>query len=72
MSIWTSPGLDLIYSLYMMMLSETRQCRDELIEHYHDEFCSILRKLKFNKPIPTLADLYKELERFGFFGDDLL
>jgi hypothetical protein len=53
----------------MMMLSETRDRRDELIKHYHDEFCAILKKLKFTKPTPTLADLNKELKRFGFLGE---
>jgi hypothetical protein len=52
----------------MMMNEDARSCREELIKHYHDEFCAILKTLGFAKTIPSLDDLYKEIERFGFLG----
>jgi hypothetical protein len=55
----------------MMVTAEARERRDELIEHYHDEFCRILGLLKFDKPIPTLDDLNREIARFGFFGNSV-
>jgi hypothetical protein len=53
----------------MMVTTEARKRRHELIKHYHDKFCGILEQLEFDKPIPTLEDLNKEIERFGFFGE---
>jgi hypothetical protein len=53
----------------MMINQEAREKRDLLIQHYYDEFCHILAQLKFDKPIATLDDLNKEIERFGFLGN---
>ncbi|XP_055605520.1 uncharacterized protein LOC129753699 [Uranotaenia lowii] len=65
-SIWGTPALDILYSMYNAVSSEVRdQHRDELISFYYEEFSSTLRKVGYLKKIPTLLDLHIEITKCG-------
>ncbi|XP_055610208.1 uncharacterized protein LOC129757106 [Uranotaenia lowii] len=66
LSIWGSPAIDIIYSLYNTCSIETRDNhRNELIKFYHDEFVSVLNCLGYLKKIPSLLDLHIEITKCG-------
>jgi len=45
MSVWGSMALDLLYCMYMMIDSETRDnLKDELIYNFFNEFIDYLKK----------------------------
>lgn len=70
LSVWATPALDLIYLLYAVASTETREkYRDELIYHYHQEFMATLTALgtRSSVPVPTLLDIHLELLKHGCF-----
>jgi aminoglycoside phosphotransferase (APT) family kinase protein len=61
-SAWGTPSLDLHYFLISSVHDNIKvEYYDEFIEHYHDEFCKSLKKLKYDQYIPTLDDLYEDM-----------
>ncbi|KAL1390272.1 hypothetical protein pipiens_012470 [Culex pipiens pipiens] len=65
-SMWGSPAVDLIYSMYNSVSYETRNShRDELIKFYYDEFVAALNRFGYLKKIPTLVDLHVEITKCG-------
>ncbi|XP_058822379.1 uncharacterized protein LOC131683970 [Topomyia yanbarensis] len=66
LSIWGSPAIDIIYSLYNMCSTETRDNhRDELIKFYYDEFVASLNKFGYLGKIPPLINLHVEILKNG-------
>lgn len=65
---WASPALDIIYALYMVASTETRQNhREEIISYYYEQFVLTLKDIALLTNIPTLLDLQAELIGHGFF-----
>lgn len=65
---WASPAIDIIYALYMIANTETRQNhRDEIISYYYEQFVLTLKDIAMLSNIPTLLDLQAELLSHGFF-----
>ncbi|XP_055547038.1 uncharacterized protein LOC129731230 [Wyeomyia smithii] len=65
-SVWGSPAIDIIYSLYVLCSTETRENhRGELIKFYYDEFVASLNKFGHLGKIPTLLDLNVEILKCG-------
>ncbi|XP_058453439.1 uncharacterized protein LOC131431630 [Malaya genurostris] len=65
-SVWGSPAIDVIYSLYNMCSSETRDNhRNELIKFYYDQFVASLNKFGYLGKIPPLINLHVEILKCG-------
>jgi thiamine kinase-like enzyme len=63
---YSSPVVDLIYSLYFDLSAENRkQYRDEYIMYYYTEFVKALKSFGFLRKPPTLLDLQIELLKNG-------
>ena len=61
---WNSPVMDVMYNLY----TSSDKALDEndwnqLIQHYYAELISVLKALKYNKTIPSLADLHDAIKK---------
>jgi thiamine kinase-like enzyme len=66
-SVIASPCIDLFYALYNDISDENRtNRRNEIIQFYHFEFTSTLKKFGFIGKIPSLLDLNLELMRNGW------
>lgn len=64
---WGSPAYDIIYALYMVASTETRQNhREEIISYYYEQFVLTLKDIALLTNIPTLLDLQAELLSHGF------
>lgn len=62
MAVWASPAIDLYYVLYMVASDNARHNHQaEIIETYHKEFVSALKKIGLMTQIPTLRQLQVEL-----------
>jgi hypothetical protein len=69
MPFWGSPAKDLLYLLITSVRDEDKlQNFDNLMEFYHRELVSSLKKLDYQKPIPTLAELHVDLLEKGSYG----
>jgi hypothetical protein len=69
LSFWGSPASDLLCFLITSIQDEDKlQNFDYLVEFYHRELVSSLKKLYYQKPIPSLADLHVDLLEKGSFG----
>lgn len=70
MGFWGSPVADLIYFLISSVSDEIKvECFDEFIEFYHIQLTDALKKLKYDKAIPTLPELQIDLLNKGTFGN---
>ncbi|XP_055616033.1 uncharacterized protein LOC129762073 [Toxorhynchites rutilus septentrionalis] len=67
MSFYSSPGIDLNYVISNCPDRETRNRTDELIEIYYQSLSEILKQIEYHS-IPTLGDVYREIERMEFFA----
>ncbi len=66
---WGSPACDLFYLFISLIRDEDKlQNFDNLMEFYHRELVSSLKKLDYQNPIPTLAELHVDLLEKGSFG----
>lgn len=66
MSFWGSPANDLIYFLVSSVKDEIKiDFYDDLIQYYHEELESSLKKLNYDQPIPTLYELHVDLLQKG-------
>uniref|UniRef100_A0A336M177 CSON009903 protein n=1 Tax=Culicoides sonorensis TaxID=179676 RepID=A0A336M177_CULSO len=59
--LWATPAIDVNYLLYMMLNTEARERRQDVLLHYYNEFSSTLKKIGYLGRIPTLLDLNMEL-----------
>lgn len=70
MSFWGSPVADLIYFLVSSVSDDIKvDCFDEFIEFYHIQLTDALKKLKYDKAIPSLPELQIDLLNKGSFGN---
>lgn len=69
MCVWSSPAIDL---LYFIVGSPTIDIKvnefDTLVHHYYTILVQTLKKLKYQKKIPSLTDLHVDILRRGIFG----
>lgn len=64
---WGSPSIDIFYLLYMVASQETRENhRDEIVQHYYNEFVKALKNIGFMSKPPGALDLNVELLKNGF------
>ncbi|XP_055545744.1 uncharacterized protein LOC129730439 [Wyeomyia smithii] len=67
LSVYTSPGIDLNYSLVNCPTFEVREHqRGNLIKEYHSALAQALKGS--NVPIPSLADVQLEIKRMSYFS----
>lgn len=67
--LWASPAIDLQYFFLTSLQEDIKVDHfDELIEHYHTELVFNLKLLKYQKPIPSLNELFIDLLAKGNFG----
>lgn len=68
LSYWGSPAADLLMLMTTSVDDDVKIDQfDNLIEHYHKELESSLKKLKYEQHIPTLAELHDDLLEKGSF-----
>jgi aminoglycoside phosphotransferase (APT) family kinase protein len=69
LSFWGSPANDLLYFFITSVRDGDKlQNFDNLMEFYHRKLVSSLKKLDYQKPIPTLAELHVDLLEKGSYG----
>lgn len=61
-----SPAYDIYYTIYAMCEFESRKHFDEIVSHYYESFSTNLKKMGYEKEIPSMMDLQDELRRHGF------
>lgn len=67
--MWASPAPDLLYFLISSVSNDIKIDHfDDFIEFYHNELISSLKKLNYDKSIPSLADLHIDILDKGSFG----
>ena len=67
-SYWGSPSGDLIYFLITSIHDDFKVNHfDNLVEFYHGELVTSLKKLKYDKPIPTSSELHVDIQEMGYF-----
>lgn len=66
---WSSPVLDIVYTLYTSSHSELRERDwDFLINYYYTELKNTLSKLKYSKPVPSLSELHSDILKKGIYA----
>ncbi|XP_037030222.1 uncharacterized protein LOC119070043 [Bradysia coprophila] len=67
-AFWASPVLDLLYFLVSSVADDIKIDHfDDLIEFYHEQLTSALKRVKFDQHIPTLSEINVDLlEKGGF------
>jgi thiamine kinase-like enzyme len=72
-SYFGSPAGDLFYFLITSLADDVKAKHfDELIEYYHGELVSDLRKLNYSESIPTLDEIYQDLLEKRAFGNKIV
>lgn len=70
MPFWASPAADILYFLTTSVADDIKVDHfDDFIEFYHSELSSALKKLNYDKHIPTLPEFHIDLIDKGFFGE---
>lgn len=68
-SFWASPTIDLHYFLNSSVCDSLRPHRfEEFVRFYHEHLVDLLKRLKFNKHIPTWPEFYAQYQERMFFG----
>ena len=68
-SFWGSPSCDLLSFLMTSVQNNVKVDHfDDLIEHYHTELASGLKKLNYKKQIPTLVEMHADILEKGAYG----
>jgi hypothetical protein len=66
---WAGPGVDLFYFMLTSIADEIKVDHfDSLIEFYHDQLTTALKKLNYDQHIPTLAEIHTDLHDKSAFG----
>lgn len=66
---WSSPAVDLLYFIIGSPKIEIKVNEfDTLVHHYYTVLVQMLKKLKYQKKIPTLIDLHVDILKRGIFG----
>lgn len=66
---WGSPACDLFYFMLTSIADDIKVDHfDNLIKFYHDQLTDGLIKLKYDRKIPSLAELQEDLLKKGFYG----
>uniref|UniRef100_A0A182QVV9 CHK kinase-like domain-containing protein n=1 Tax=Anopheles farauti TaxID=69004 RepID=A0A182QVV9_9DIPT len=69
LSSYSSPGIDLVYSIYNCPRLEVRENRnEELLQIYHRSLCEGLRTGGYRLTVPAFADVQTEFARHEFIG----
>lgn len=69
MNFWGSPTCDLFHFFITSLQDDIKVVHfNDLIEHYHSELVSGLKKLQYKKHIPTLEELQADLFDKGSFA----
>jgi thiamine kinase-like enzyme len=67
---WGSPANDILYFLLTSVQDDIKvEHFDEFIEFYHEQLSTSLKKLNYDRHIPTLAELHIDLLDKGGFGE---
>lgn len=66
---WTSPVMDLHYFLNTSLREPLRTHHiNELVEYYHKELVTMLKRLNYGKHVPTLSELLSQFREKSFYG----
>lgn len=72
-SFWGSPACDLLSFLMTSVQNNVKvEYFDDLIEHYHLELAEGLKKLSYQKQIPSLKELHADILDKGAYGPYIL
>uniref|UniRef100_A0A336KL31 CSON009900 protein n=1 Tax=Culicoides sonorensis TaxID=179676 RepID=A0A336KL31_CULSO len=64
-----SPGIDLVYLLFGSTSCDLKEREfDLLVQEYHLELISVLKKLHYKRTMPSLRDLHIEMLKKGLLG----
>lgn len=70
-AFWASPGSDLLYFFISSLADDIKvENFDNFVEFYHKELTSALNALRYEQPIPTLAEIYIDIMDKGSYGKD--
>lgn len=70
---WGSPTGDLFYFLLSSVADNIKVDHfDEFVKFYHSELVDDLRRLNYDQQVPTLTELYDDMQEKGGFGLFLL
>lgn len=66
---WTSPAMDLHYFLNTSLTEDLRRNNlDELIQYYHGQLVDALKRLGYQKHVPTLHEFHVQFAEKMFYG----
>jgi hypothetical protein len=69
-SFWASPATDVLYFLISSVSDEIKtEHFDDFIEHYHRELSDALKRVGYDKHIPTLPELFIDFMEKGYFRE---
>ena len=69
-NFWAGPGVDLWYFLSTSVADEIKVDHfDEFIKFYHDQLTNGLKKLNYDQYVPTLAEIYDDIQDKSGFGN---
>lgn len=68
-SCWASPAIDLHYFLNTSLCESLRpHSFNELIQYYHGQLSSTLRRLEYKNHIPSQEEFFKQFNQRYFYG----
>lgn len=66
---WTSPAIDLQYFFNTSLNEDLRlHHQDELLQHYHKMLTTTLKRLNYQKHVPTFDELRLQFVAKSFYG----
>lgn len=69
MSFWGTPSADFLYFFVTSVADDIKVTHfDDLVEHYHEQLSSALKKLNYDQHIPTLWEIQTDLLDGGGYG----
>lgn len=73
MCFYGSPASDLLYFLVTSVCDDIKVSRfDHLVQVYHSELCNALKNLKYEKHVPSLAEVHQDMLEKSSFGKQTL
>lgn len=68
-SCWTSPTIDLHYFFNTSLCEDLRLYhQEELVQYYHKKLITVLRRLNYQKHMPTLHEFQVQFLQNNFYG----